>query len=90
MKDFEKLKARMEYWRTSFDKLANPILVGIEHENGVVNGVMIKNPNNDKLVSLNGYELRAILSALNDGTFTVPLSDLEPEEKNRGSGFGVS
>lgn len=59
----------MEYWRCLDDGLEQPILVGVEHQDGSVHGVMLHNFNTGLVYTLKGVELEALISVIIDGGF---------------------
>lgn len=76
----EKKENQINYWQVIDDGLKAPILIGIEHRDGVLTGMQMSNPNNAKTVMLAGIELEAMAKVFNESGFKIEQNT--PEDSN--------
>jgi hypothetical protein len=79
-----KLTEKMEYWTMKVeiaDEL-HDVLYGIEHENGKVVGILIKNITTEKVCSLTCFELSGLLEVLYNEKFSIKdvRENIKPNE----------
>ena len=69
----KKLSEKMEYWefKVEVENEIHEILYGIEHTDGDVVGVLVKNQTTEKVVSLTCFELFGLLDILYHEKFTI-------------------
>lgn len=73
----EKLPSKMEYWHLLDDRWKVPAMIGIEHADGEVHGVMFNNPNDPKGVRiLTGIELLGILKCIEQSEAKIKDFDI--------------
>lgn len=76
----EKQRSQINYWKAIEDNLPIPILIGIEHKDGLLSGVQMNNPNTGRVVSLTGVELEALAHVFNESGFKIKKNT--PEDAN--------
>jgi len=70
----EKKDNQINYWGVIDDGLPLPLIVGVEHREGLLSGIQLNNPNTGKVVTLSGVELEAVAKVFNESGLKIEQS----------------
>jgi len=70
----EKKDNQINYWGVIDDGLPLPLIVGVEHREGLLSGIQLNNPNTGKVVTLSGVELEAVAKVFNESGLRIEQS----------------